>query len=121
MVDVLDASFPGPHVPTVGTQLTHPRQRQLSQVPLLHPARHQRHGNIALDTIDSHLRRHTLRQPFSSALLPARLVQQLLLGRSLASSLLQESCWPGHFAFRVSRLQAASQAPHSAENYDWTF
>lgn len=50
VVDVLDACFSGAHVPTLEAQVAHARQGQLPQVALLHPAAHQRHGNVPLHT-----------------------------------------------------------------------
>lgn len=39
-------------------QVAHARQRQLPQVALLHPAGHQRHGDVSLDAVDAHPGRH---------------------------------------------------------------
>ena len=50
MVDVLDASFPGAHIPAVEAQVGHTCQGQLPQVALLHPTAYQRHWNVTLRT-----------------------------------------------------------------------
>lgn len=53
-MDVLDADLSSPNIPALESQLRRPRQRQLTEVPLLDARGDQRHGNVTLDAVDSH-------------------------------------------------------------------
>mmetsp|Transcript_25322 Transcript_25322/g.48383 ORF Transcript_25322/g.48383 Transcript_25322/m.48383 type:complete len:420 (-) Transcript_25322:550-1809(-) len=48
---LLHPHLPRPNILARQVQIPHPRQRQLAEIAVLHPARHQRHGNIALDAV----------------------------------------------------------------------
>eukprot|EP01085_Mycamoeba_gemmipara_P005113 Mycagemm_TRINITY_DN10189_c0_g1::TRINITY_DN10189_c0_g1_i2::g.5113::m.5113 type:complete len:331 gc:universal TRINITY_DN10189_c0_g1_i2:1783-791(-) len=57
-VDVLDAHFAGAHVAALEPELCHASECQLAQITVLHTARHQRHGNVALNAVHASPRRH---------------------------------------------------------------
>jgi len=56
--DATHSNLPIPHIPALDSEILHPPQRQLSQVPVLHTTRDQRHRNIPLNSIHSRPRRN---------------------------------------------------------------
>ena len=59
----LDAGLPRAHVAAAQAELAHARERQLAQVALLDARRDERHGDVALDAVHAHPRRHQRQQP----------------------------------------------------------
>lgn len=51
------------HIPTLGSKILHPIQRQLAQIPILDTRRNERHRNVPLDTVDTRPRRHERQDP----------------------------------------------------------
>ena len=59
----LDADFAGAHVTAVEAELPHAGQGELAQVALLDAAGDEGHGDVALDAVHAHPRRHQCQQP----------------------------------------------------------
>ena len=81
VVDVLNAHLARAHVAAAQAEVRHARERELAQVALLHAARHEGHGDVALDAVNAHPRRHErkhTRHELDQALRRVALVKALL-------------------------------------------
>ncbi len=59
----LDADFAGAHVAAAQAELAHAGEGELAQVALLDAAGDEGHGDVALDAVYPHPRRHQRQQP----------------------------------------------------------
>lgn len=59
----LDAGLARAHVAAAQPQLPHAREGELAQVALLDAAGDEGHGDVALDAVHAHPRRHQRQQP----------------------------------------------------------